>query len=170
MLASIVTIGLFVHQVARAALIIAALLAVEISPAGFLYTRIRTFILWRRQNILRHKDSSARWRTEQPCTALSGLKIPMSRNISVQLRRSPTSSPPRRFGADTCFLHPRSTAVKLLSWASALVPTPAIRMTRDRWTYFEIDPVVIKIARDKINLNFCPAAHPTRGLYWAMRV
>ena len=34
-------------------------------------------------------------------------------------------------------------------------------MTRDRWTYFEIDPVVIKIARDPEQFGFLSHCTPT---------
>ncbi|HUQ36886.1 MAG TPA: fused MFS/spermidine synthase [Aestuariivirga sp.] len=159
-LASLAIIGLFVHQLARAALIIAALVAVEISPAGFLNTYERSFFgvhkIYLRDN--------GQFRALSHGTTLHGA-------IRV---RNPDGSKYTGPITPLAYYHPNSVLAQTL-----LLLPPQINgrdvavvglgpgahscngLTRDRWTYFEIDPVVIKIARDPDQFGFLSHCAPT---------
>jgi hypothetical protein len=158
---SIAIIGLYVHQLTRAALIMTALVALEMSPAGILNTSYERSFFGVHKIYL--KDNG-QFRALSHGTTLHGA-------IRV---RNPDGSKYTGPITPLTYYHPNG----VLSQTLQLLP-PQINgrdvavvglgagahscngMTRDHWTYFEIDPVVIKIARDPEQFGFLSHCAPT---------
>jgi spermidine synthase len=160
-LASVAIICLYVHHLARAALIIAALVTLEISPVGFLNTTYERSFFGVHKIYLRDKGQ---FRALAHGTTLHGA-------IRV---RNPDGSKYTGPVTPLTYYHPQGVLAQTL-----LLLPPQINgrevavvglgagahscngMTRDRWTYFEIDPVVIKIARNPDQFGFLSHCAPT---------
>ncbi len=160
-LASITIIGLFVHQLARAAIIVAALVALETSPASLLNTSYERSFFGVHKIYLR---DNGQFRALSHGTTLHGA-IRIS-NPDGSKYTGPTTP--------LAYYHPQGVLAQTLQ----LLPPQIIGrdiavvglgagahscngMTRDHWTYFEIDPVVIKIARDPDQFGFLSHCAPT---------
>ncbi len=157
---SIVIIGLYVHQLARAALVVAALLALEMSPAGILNTSYERSFFGVHKIFL--KDNG-QFRALAHGTTLHG---------AIRIR-NPDGSKYTGPITPLTYYHPQGVLAQTLQ----LLP-PQINgrefavvglgagahscngLTRDRWTYFEIDPVVIKIAKDPEQFGFLSHCAP----------
>ncbi len=160
-LAGIVITVLYVHQLARAALIIAALAAVEILPAGILNTTYdRSFFGVHKTYLM----DNGQFRTLAHGTTLHGairVKNPDGTKYTGPITPL-TYYHPKGVLAQTLLLLPpqingRDIAVVGLGPGAQ----SCNGMTRDHWTYFEIDPVVIKIAKDPDQFGFLANCTPT---------
>jgi hypothetical protein len=159
-LASLAIIGLFAHQLARAALIIAALVALEISPAGFLNTSYERSFFGVHKIYLR---DNGQFRALSHGTTLHGaIRISNPDGTKYTGPITPlTYYHPKGVLAQTLQLLPpqvngRDVAVVGLGAGAH----SCNGLTRDHWTYFEIDPVVIEIARDPDQFGFLAHCAP----------
>ena len=158
--ASIVIIGLFVHQVARAALIVAALLAVEISPAGFLDTTYERSFFGVHKIYLR---DNGQFRALAHGTTLHGairIKNPDGSKYSGPVTPLTYYHPQGVLAQTLALLPPQINGREIAVVGLGAGSHSCNGMTRDRWTYFEIDPVVIKIARDPNQFEFLSGCTP----------
>ena len=157
---TVVIIGLYVHQLARAALIIAALLALEMSPAGILNTSYERSFFGVNKIFLKE---NGQFRALAHGTTLHG---------AIRIK-NPDGSKYTGPITPLTYYHPKGVLAQTLQ----LLPTQANGrdiavvglgtgahacngMNGDRWTYFEIDQVVINIAKDPDQFGFLSNCAP----------
>ena len=160
-LVCIVIIAFYVHQLARAALIVVALIASEISPSG------STNTFYERSFFGVHKifeTGKGQFRALAHGTTLHG---------AIRIR-NPDGSPYTGPITPLTYYHPQGVLAQTLQLLPPQINGREVAvvglgagahscngMTRDRWTYFEIDPVVINIARDPNQFGFLSHCAPT---------
>ncbi|MGB8314283.1 MAG: fused MFS/spermidine synthase [Aestuariivirga sp.] len=157
---SIAIVSLYVHQLARAALIIVALIALEVSPPGIQNAS------YERSFFGVHKIFSmenGQFRVLSHGTTLHGairVKNPDGTDYSGPI--SPLT-----------YYHPKGALAQTLQLLPALAGGRDIAvvglgtgaqscngMKDDRWTYFEIDQSVVKIAKDPKQFGFLASCAP----------
>ena len=156
----IVIIGLFVHQLTRAALIVAALIAWEVSPAAILNkTYERSFFGVHKISLEEH----GQFRVLSHGTTIHGaVRI---RNPDGSAYAGPitplTYYHPEGVLAQTLQLLPARTGGRDIAVVGLGAGAHACNGTNnDRWTYFEIDPIVVKIAKDPNQFGFLSKCAP----------
>jgi len=158
--ASIAIICLYVHQLARTALIIAALVALEISPAGLLNTSYERSFFGVHKIYLR---DNGQFRALSHGTTLHGaIRVSNPDGSRYTGPITPlTYYHPKGVLAQTLLLLPPQVNGREVAVVGLGAGAHSCNgMTRDRWTYFEIDPVVIKIARDPDQFGFLSHCTP----------
>lgn len=154
-------IVLYMHQLLRAALIVAALLAWELSPAAILNkTYERSFFGVHKIALEDH----GQFRTLSHGTTIHG---------AVRVR-NPDGSAYTGPVSPLTYYHPKGVLAQTLQLLPAHAGGRDIAVVGlgpgaqscngakdDRWTYFEIDPIVIRIAQDRQQFGFLANCAPT---------
>ena len=157
---SIVIIGFYVHQLARAALIIAALMAWEISPAGIQNTSYeRSFFGVHKISL----EENGQFRVLSHGTTVHGaVRIKNPDGFTYTGPVTPlTYYHPKGVLAQTLQLLPARANGRDIAVVGLGTGAHACNgMKDDRWTYFEIDPVVVKIAEDPHQFGFLAKCAP----------
>ena len=159
-LMSVVIIGLYVHQLARAALIVVALLAVEMSPGDILNTSYERSFFGVHKIFLR---DNGQFRALAHGTTLHGairVRNPDGSKYTGPITPLTYYHPQWRAGANTVLLPPQINGREVGVVGLGPGAHSCNGLTRDRWTYFEIDPVVIKIAKDPEQFGFLSNCAP----------
>ena len=159
-LMSVVIIGLYVHQLARAALVVAALLAQEMSPGDILNTSYERSFFGVHKVFL---QDNGQFRALAHGTTLHG---------AIRIR-NPDGSKYTGPITPLTYYHPHGVLAQTLQLLPPQINGRELAvvglgpgahscngLTRDRWTYFEIDPVVIRIAKDPEQFGFLSNCAP----------
>ena len=157
----IVIVGLYVHQLARAACIIVALLALEVSPAGILNASYERSFFGVHKIFLKDKGQ---FRVLAHGTTLHGairIKNPDGSEYTGPITPL-TYYHPKGVLAQTLQLLPTQANGRNLAVVGLGTGAHACNgVNDDRWTYFEIDPVVINIAKDPKQFAFLSTCAPS---------
>lgn len=157
---TIVIVGLYVHQLARAALIIAALLALEMSPADILNTSYERSFFGVNKIFL---QNNGQFRGLAHGTTLHGairIKNPDGSKYTGPITPLTYYHPKGVLAQTLQLLPPQINGREVAVVGLGTGAHSCNGMTRDHWTYFEIDPVVIKIARDPGQFGFLSNCAP----------
>ncbi len=160
----IVIIGLYVHQLARAALIVAALITWEVSPAAILNTSYERSFFGVHKIFLKDKGQ---FRVLAHGTTLHGaVRIRNPDGSEYTGRLTPlTYYHPNGVLAQTLHLLPTQTDGRDIAVVGLGTGAHACNgVNGDRWTYFEIDPVVIKIAKNSNQFGFLSNCAPAANI------
>jgi hypothetical protein len=157
---SVVIVALYVHQLTRVALIIAALLALELSPVDILNTSYERSFFGVNKVFL---QNNGQFRALAHGTTLHG---------AIRIR-NPDGSKYTGPITPLTYYHPEGVLAQTLQLLPPQVNGREVAvvglgtgahscngLTRDRWTYFEIDPVVIRIAKDPEQFGFLSSCAP----------
>lgn len=157
---SIVIIGLYVHPLARTALIIAALMASEISPAGILNASYQRSFFGVHKIFL---EDNGQFRALAHGTTLHGairIKNPDGSDYTGPVTPL-TYYHPKGVLAQTLQLLPTRTNGRDVAVVGLGTGAQSCNGAgNDRWTFFEIDPVVVKIAKDPNLFGFLSKCAP----------
>jgi hypothetical protein len=159
-LACIMVIAFYLHQLARAALIIVALIATGISPSGISNTSYERSFFGVHKIFLTGKGQ---FRALAHGTTLHG---------AIRIR-NPDGSAYAGSITPLTYYHPQGVLAQTLHLLPAQANGRDVAVvglgagahacngaSGDRWTYFEIDPVVIKIAKDPDQFGFLSHCAP----------
>lgn len=157
---SVAIIGLHVHQLARVALIIAALLALELSPANNLNTSYeRSFFGVHKIFLQNH----GQFRALAHGTTLHGairIKNPDGSKYTGPITPLTYYHPKGVLAQTLQLLPPQINGREIAVVGLGTGAHSCNGLTRDHWTYFEIDPVVIRIAKDPELFGFLSNCAP----------
>ena len=157
---SIVIVALYINQLARAALIIVALIALEVSPPGILNASYeRSFFGVHKVFLMENGE----FRVLSHGTTLHGaIRIKNPDGSAYAGPITPlTYYHPKGVLAQTLHLLPGRTNGRDIAVVGLGTGAHACNgMKDDRWTYFEIDPAVVKIAEDPKLFGFLANCAP----------
>jgi hypothetical protein len=158
---SVAIIGFYVHQLTRVALIIAALLAIEMSPVDILNASYERSFFGVNKVFL---QNNGQFRVLEHGTTLHGairIKNPDGSKYTGPITPLTYYHPKGVLAQTLQLLPPQINGREVAVVGLGTGAHSCNGLTRDRWTYFEIDPVVIKIARDAEQFGFISHCAPT---------
>ena len=157
---SVMIIGLYVHQLTRVALIVAALLALEMSPVDILNTSYERSFFGVNKVFL---QNNGQFLALAHGTTLHGairIKNPDGSEYTGPITPLTYYHPKGVLAQTLQLLPPQINGREVAVVGLGTGAHSCNGLTRDRWTYFEIDPVVIKIAKNPEQFGFLSTCAP----------
>jgi spermidine synthase len=157
---SAVIIGLYAHQLRRVVLIVAALIALETSAADILNTSYARSFFGVSKVFLQEQGQ---FRTLAHGTTVHGairIKNPDGSEYTGPITPLTYYHPEGALAQTLQLLPPQINGREVAVVGLGTGAHSCNGLTRDRWTYFEIDPVVIRIASDPEQFGFLSTCAP----------